>query len=268
MILLRCLIVLCLLVVGTGARAQSPENDTTCILKPREVVRLGSPVPGLLASIAVDRGDLVQRGQVVANLESSIEEASLLLARARATNDAAIEGEKAEFEMLRRKLNRTRPLTEKQVASVATLEEVESKVDESRARIRAAEMERALAMLEAERAQRQLELRRIRSSITGVVTERKLAPGEYVYEQSPILTIAQVDPLNVELVVPAARYGSISIGMEAEVRPSAPVGGLYRARVEVVDPVIDAASNTFGVRLVLANPTRSIPAGIRCTVTW
>jgi membrane fusion protein, multidrug efflux system len=36
----------------------------------------------------------------------------------------------------------------------------------------------------------------------------------------------------------------------------------------VVDPVIDAASGTFGVRLILANPNRTIPAGIRCSVEW
>ena len=265
---------LCVAVVGlvlaTGAVAQesAADRDTTCILKPRELVHLGSAVPGLLATVSVERGDAVTRGQVVATLESSIEEATLLLSRAKAANDAVIEGEKAEYEMLRRKLERTRPLAEQRLASQQTLEEVESKLEESRDRIRADEMDRAIAVLEANRAQRSLDLRRIVSSIDGVVTERKLAPGEYVYEQTPILTIAQVDPLNVEVVLPAGRYGQVHVGDEVAVRPAAPIGGSYRAKVEVVDPVIDAASNTFGVRLALANPGNRIPAGIRCGVAW
>jgi multidrug efflux pump subunit AcrA (membrane-fusion protein) len=52
------------------------------------------------------------------------------------------------------------------------------------------------------------------------------------------------------------------------VQPAEPVGGSVAARVVVVDPVIDAASNTFGVRLLLPNPDTRIPAGIRCGVTW
>jgi hypothetical protein len=56
--------------------------------------------------------------------------------------------------------------------------------------------------------------------------------------------------------------------MVATVHPRPPVGGAYPAKVEVVDPVIDAASNTFGVRLMLPNPQHTIPAGIRCDVDW
>jgi RND family efflux transporter MFP subunit len=247
------------------ARAQEVE---TCILKPRELVHLGSAVSGLIVEIAAERGDAVRKGQVVARLESTIEESTLALARAKASNDAAIMGERAEYDMLSRKVDRTAPLAEKMIASAATLDEARAKLEESRNRLRAAEMDRALAALDADRARRQLDQRQVRSSIDGVVTERKLAAGEFVYEQTPIMTIAQLDPLNVEVVLPAARYGSVRVGDMAEVRPAPPVGGMYRARVEVVDPVIDAASDTFGVRLVLANPGNAIPAGFRCAVIW
>jgi len=40
--------------------------------------------------------------------------------------------------------------------------------------------------------------------------------------------------------------------------------GVHKARVVVVDKVIDAASGTFGVRLTLPNPGRRIPAGLKC----
>jgi membrane fusion protein, multidrug efflux system len=58
------------------------------------------------------------------------------------------------------------------------------------------------------------------------------------------------------------------VGSSGIVHPAAPVGGSYAAKADVVDPVIDAASGTFGVRLILANPNRTIPAGIRCSVEW
>jgi membrane fusion protein, multidrug efflux system len=262
----------CLLTFLTLAAAQAQQADgdesVTCILKPREIVHLGSAVPGLLDKVLVDRGDTVKHGQVVAQLESSIEQVSLALARAKAANDGTLEGEKAEYDMLRRKLDRTRPLADQRIASQSSLEEVESKLEESRDRIRSDQFDIALASLEAERAQRELNLRQISSSVDGVVTERKLAPGEYVYEQTPIMTIAQIDPLNVEVVLPASRYGTIHVGGTATVQPTSPIGGHYPAKVEVVDPVIDAASNTFGVRLTLSNPDNHIPAGIRCSMSW
>jgi multidrug efflux pump subunit AcrA (membrane-fusion protein) len=98
------------------------------------------------------------------------------------------------------------------------------------------------------------------------VTERKLSPGEHVYEQTPILTLAEINPLFVELVVGAQYYKQFKVGMTAQVRLSEPVGGTYTVRADVVDPVIDPASNTFRVRLVLPNPNNAIPAGLHCSV--
>jgi multidrug efflux pump subunit AcrA (membrane-fusion protein) len=97
--------------------------------------------------------------------------------------------------------------------------------------------------------------------MTGVVTERKRSPGEHVYEQTPILTIAEINPLNVEIVINAEQYKLFKVGMTAEVLPSAPVGGSYTARVDVFDPVIDPGSNTFRVRLVLPKPRKCHPGG-------
>jgi membrane fusion protein (multidrug efflux system) len=65
-------------------------------------------------------------------------------------------------------------------------------------------------------------------------------------------------------VLPVSRFGSIKVGQPAEVFPEQPVGGQYSAKVEVVDPVVDAASGTFGVRLRLPNPGNRIPAGVKC----
>jgi multidrug efflux pump subunit AcrA (membrane-fusion protein) len=101
-----------------------------------------------------------------------------------------------------------------------------------------------------------------------VVTERLLVPGEYRNEQSPILTLAQIDPLRVEVFVPTSQYGRIRIGSNAQIRPQQPISGSYPATVTVVDQVLDAASGTFGVRLALPNPGLRLPAGIRCKVQF
>jgi multidrug efflux pump subunit AcrA (membrane-fusion protein) len=68
--------------------------------------------------------------------------------------------------------------------------------------------------------------------------------------------------------LPVALYGQIAEGDTATVEPEAPISGSYKAKVTVVDRLFDAASRTFGVRLVLPNPDLRLSAGMRCKVSF
>jgi hypothetical protein len=100
------------------------------------------------------------------------------------------------------------------------------------------------------------------------VVERTLGPGEYAYEQAPIMTVAQIDPLNVEVYVPLSLYGAVRIGGRATVIPAEPVGGTHLATISVIDTVFDARSATFGIRLKLSNPAGKIPGSLRCRIQF
>ena len=97
--------------------------------------------------------------------------------------------------------------------------------------------------------------------------ERYVSPGEYVNNQ-PLLRVAQIDPLLVEVIVPAQIFGKISPGMLATFVPELPEYGEHTATVTIVDRVIDAASSTFGVRLELPNAEQQLPSGLRCMVRF
>jgi multidrug efflux pump subunit AcrA (membrane-fusion protein) len=125
-----------------------------------------------------------------------------------------------------------------------------------------------MAQVDTAQAQIRLDRRSIRSPVNGVVADVTIRPGEYVYEQTPLMTIAEIDPLYVKVWVPVYYYRQIHVGTNAEVMPEEPIGGLYRAQVTVVDRVFDTASSTFGVRLELANPEYSLPAGMRCRIRF
>jgi len=129
------------------------------------------------------------------------------------------------------------------------------------------ETENRVAELELQQAETVLKQRTIKSPIYGVVVDRFLSAGEFG-QNEPILKIAQLNPLNVEVIVPVSRFGNIHKGMQAVVRPQALVSGEFNAKVVIVDGVIDAASGTIGVRLELPNPDYHIPAGLKCTVTF
>ena len=62
-----------------------------------------------------------------------------------------------------------------------------------------------LAELEFKRTVEVVNRMTICSPINGVVVERFLSPGEYV-ETQPILKLAEIDPLNVEVILPVTRF--------------------------------------------------------------
>ncbi len=80
--------------------------------------------------------------------------------------------------------------------------------------------------------------------------------------------MAQIDPLRVEVIVPAQIFGRIFPGMPATIVPELPEYGAQIATVTIVDKVIDAASSTFGVRLELPNAEQQMPSGLRCLVRF
>jgi membrane fusion protein, multidrug efflux system len=150
---------------------------------------------------------------------------------------------------------------------LATLESTVEKATVAVNRARAELTNKRLADLELHRAAAELAQRTIQSPISGVVVQRLLYPGEFA-KQSPILKLAQIDPLRVEVFAPVMMLGKIQPGMRGQVTPEAPVTGVHAARVTVVDRVVDAASGTFGVRLELPNPDHRLPAGLKCKVRF
>jgi RND family efflux transporter MFP subunit len=242
-------------------------SEFACLIQPKMVLKLGSQVQGLISEMLVDRGAAVKQGQVVARLESAIEEAELTIAKARAANDSTIQSDRAKLEFQKRKEDRSRELRKTEAMTISTAEEAETAAKVADSELHEALVNQQLLQLEVTRASELLKLRTIRSPIDGVVVERTLGPGEYVgSDQTHLLTIAQIDPLYVEVYVPVSQFGKIRVGMEGEVSPE--IGGRYVAHVTVVDRVYDAASATIGVRLELPNPNNTIPAGLTCQVRF
>jgi RND family efflux transporter MFP subunit len=253
---------------GTPATSNANATEFDCVIEPHQRVKLASPVVGVIARLDVDRGDFVSRGQIVGKLEDGVEAATLALAEARATNEYVSKSHEARLQFLRSKYKRLNELHSKAISSQASLEEADAEARVAEQQLKEAELNREVAYLEIRRAEEVLKQRTLRSPIDGVVVERLLVPGEYQNENTPILSLAQIDPLRVEVFVSTAYYGRIRTGSKAEVRPEQPVGGVYAAVVTVVDRVLDAGSGTFGVRLALPNPDLLLPAGIGCKVSF
>jgi RND family efflux transporter MFP subunit len=238
-----------------------------CVIEPAEIVDLGSPVTGVIDVIHVERGDFVQAGEAVAELESTVERAAAELARARSQLEGAIKSREASYALGQRREERIDRLFKGDTLSLDLRDQAETEAEIAELELLEAVEHRRLARLELQRALAVLERRTIRSPISGVVMSREMAGGEVVVDEKTILTIAQIDPLRVEVILPAALYGGVQKGIRAAVEPE--FGGqVLIASVKIVDRVIDAASGTFGVQLELPNPDHAIPGGLNCQVSF
>lgn len=249
---------------GPGRPADAAELD--CLIQPRETVIVGTPVDGIVHQVGVDRGTVVQKGTVLAVLESSLERHAVAIAALRAEQESAIKANEVRVSFGVRRFQRTDDLYRKSLVPLKELDEAETAKILAEYDLADAKDNKTLAGLEYGRARAALDLRTIKSPLTGVVIERFRHPGELAARDYPIAKIAQLDPLRVEVFAPLALLGKINAGQRALVVPEAPMNRPLAASVTVVDPVVDAASGTFGVRLEIPNPGNRIPAGLKCKV--
>ncbi len=253
--------------LGANAAAQPapPAGALDCMIQPHQVVQIGTPTPGVIAQVLVDRGDIVAKGQPLVQFQASVERAALAVARERAAQNGETTVAVSSQDLARRELERANELFEGNFVSKNYLDKQRAEARVAGGRTDQALERRTLAQREVDLAAAQLEQRTVRAPIAGVVIERFVSPGELV-DQKPMLRIAGIDPLRVDVLVPAAAFGQVQLGMRGSVVPELLNRTAQLATVKTVDRVIDAASNTFRVRLELPNPGHALPAGLRCKV--
>ena len=236
-----------------------------CLIEAAQVVEIRSSVDGVIANVHVQRGDLIRKGQPLVDLSSSAERLAVESARYRSVMEGQISSARNRVDYATKKLARATDLQQQNYASAQTRDEAEAERRLAESELQAAIENRELAKIEHKRAIEQLGLGRMSSPFAGVVVDRMLNPGDLAESGSgrkPVLKVAQIDPLRVDIVMPGILFGQVKPGMRAVVVPQG-TSERYTASVKLVDKIIDAASNTFVARLELPNPKHAIPGGAR-----
>jgi membrane fusion protein (multidrug efflux system) len=208
-----------------------------CMLAPSEKVQVSSPVTGVLEKVMVRRGDRVKKDDKLFQLKAGVEREGVQLAFVRAG-------------FAERKAQRNKDLYDENILTAFERDEIETDL--------------LIAKSELRLKQQELALRQVFSPINGVVVNRFNSEGEYV-NIDPIISLATLDPLHVDLLLPARYFGEISVNQVLLIKPELDNIDARSAKVIIVDPLIDSASSTFRVQLLMTNLGNEIPAGIRCS---
>ena len=238
-----------------------------CLIEPDRVADVGSQSTGVIEKLNVERGDAVTSGQVLARLIAQVEKASASVAELKSRAEAETLQAQAAYELARRKLERTRDLVKRDFVSDQALDQAEAEARVAQQRVEQAKEAQRVAQREYQLSNAQLAQREVRSPFAGIVVERYRTEGERI-EREPVVRVARLDPLRIEAILPAAQFGTVKAGQQANVKTDLPDFPTITAQVTLVDRVVDPASNSFRVRLSVPNPGNRIPSGLRCRIAF
>jgi RND family efflux transporter MFP subunit len=223
---------------------------------------VSSRISGRLASLGVEEGSVVRRGQVLARLENAEYEAAVAQAEADSLRaEAALTEARTARDQLQRDLARARDLLARKLEAARTVEDLESQVAGAEARIgvQAAGIKAAEAAIRYARAN--LENTLIRAPFDGTVLRKDAEVGEVVapvatgggLTRGAVVTMADLETLEVEVDVNEAYIAQIGPRQPTRVVLDAYPAASFAGRVRQIVPTADRQRATVQVKVSITD---------------
>jgi RND family efflux transporter MFP subunit len=197
-------------------------------------------------------------------MDAAVLEATLDIAKSIKESRGRLESALEELQLQTKMVGKLAELHTRQHASRQELERARAQQRIAEAHLKAVREELAVKTLEYRRAQVQLERRRLKSPIDGIVTRILKDRGESVSLSEPVIVkVVQLDPLLVVFLVPADLTPQLESGKQVNVK-FADTAQIVKASVEFVSPTTDPQSGLTRVRVRLPNPKEQLPCGATC----
>jgi membrane fusion protein (multidrug efflux system) len=222
--------------VGTVQRLRM-EDDAQAVgtLRSRQGVMLRPEISGRVARLGFGDGQRVRRGQLLVQLDDTLQIAQLRQAEAQAG-------------IARTNLARNRELVAEKFVS-------QSVVDQS-----AAALEVALAQVALNKAQ--LERMKILAPFDGVAGIRNVDVGDYVKDGADLVNVEDTTQVWVDFRLPERYLAKLKNGQAVEVVLDAMPGRTFRGQVDALDSQLDANGRSLLVRARLSNPDGVLRSGM------
>ena len=255
------ILVCCL--ANQSATAQTVYEGFT---KPLNEIRVAAIEIGRLSTLDVDVGHRVQKGQMLAHLEDSMQRSAFEYRKLQSQMTGELLAAKAEEKMQRLRVQQLERLGGQAMARPNEVLRSKADLEIAVARRISAEEQTQLRKADLQQAQVQLDRRQIVAPANGIVAEVFHRPGEYISPGDPaILRLLVVEKLLAVFNVPAEDIKHMKIKQKAEVylrSTSKTVPGTIAS----IAPIIDGESGTIEVSVALDNSDGSLLVGDRCTM--
>ncbi|PYQ93149.1 MAG: hypothetical protein DMF95_08200 [Acidobacteria bacterium] len=264
------------------------EVDLSGTLLSPDQARISSEVAGIIREVPVQLGTEVRLGDVLVRLEPR--ELQFALDRA----ESALRQVEAQLGIDR--AQDKQPLDDDQIASVrqamanrddaraaferaqqlngrGLLTRADRDTAETRLKVTEANYQAALdtvhslkASLQDRRASYELAQKKladavIKAPVAGSISERLVQPGEFIRENTPVVTIVQMNPLKLKSAIQEKHASLIRPGQGVEFDVEAFLNRTFKGRIAYVSPAVDQATRTFAVEALVDNADRQLKPG-------
>jgi membrane fusion protein, multidrug efflux system len=210
---------------------------------------LAANANGRVTATSVERGEQIKPGQVLAKLDTRA--AALSAADARAQVDSA----KAQAGLARVECDRYEQLKAK--GAISDLE-YQQKIGQCQTLPLNVQAASARAALAAQNVGDGI----IRAPFAGVVTERFVEVGQFVRQDSRVVTIVSVDPLRLQIAVPEAQVAAVKEGADVTFSVAAYSGRRFSGKVRFVSGALRATTRDLVAEAIVPNPERLLLPGM------
>ena len=222
----------------TSVRAETavwrPTINAIATLSPVEGVTVAADADGTVVRLAVENGASVRAGDVLIELDTSVETAQLAAATARQA-------------IARLDRDRAAELRAKNSLSQAELDAATARVNQAEADVAA--------------LQALLNKKIIRAPFAGRVGIRLVNVGQYVGRGARLLPLQRLDPMFVDFSVPQRHLPELKVGQTVRVSVDAYADRSFSGRLTAINPGVDPSSRNIAAQATVSNTEDLLRAG-------
>lgn len=208
-------------------------NTFTSNVEPFATNNIASQTAGRIASINVEVGDKVRKGQLLARMD----DVNLAKTRMQYVNDST-------------ELSRLTELYKIGAVSQADYD-----------------MAKLSLNVTKKTYQNLAENTYLRSPINGVVTARNYDKGDMYAMAQPLFVVEQITPVKMLINVSESLFTQVNKGMEFDITVDAYPNETFKGKVNLIYPTISSATHTFPVEIISENTDQRLRPGMFARVT-
>ena len=256
----------------SGAEAPVPQQEAPVVLGPDDMVRveprplqegpvlsgtlqarrvatMRAEVQGAVLEMAVEQGQKVKKGQLLARIQDVSQQDQLLSAR------TAVRVARNALRVARAEEQRNRQLVS---AGVITRRDYErTQLARAQAEAQLAEAQSRLVL-----AREQVGRTRIVAPFAGVVSERLASAGDIIQPGTPLYTVVDPTSLRLEASVPAAQLSVLKPGTGVDFTVNGYGDRSFQGRIERINPAVDPATGQVRLYVTLPNTQQALLTGL------
>ncbi len=228
-------------VSSAPAQSQAWEGTLTAVgsVAAAKGVTISNDAPGVVTRISFDSGAIVKQGQVLVELDSSVERAQLASAQARR-------------DLAQITLGRTRALANSNSIPMAQVDTDEAQLKTSSTDLNA--------------LQAQIDRKIVRAPFGGRLGIRLVNIGQYLNPGTPLSVLESTDSVYVDFSLPQQALPDIKVGLPVRITLENAVDTVYDATIAAVEPQVDPTTRSIKLRAGVPNKQEKLRPGMFATV--